>query len=238
MTTGTVRLAFGTLLCAVGLAYAVDQQILGTSITVRNPSTAAKRKVTIKAKEKASPNTIVGNPITTGANLQVFLTGGSSNNQFFFLPTGTSGITGKPFWSGDAVKGFTYKDPKGENGPVKRVQIKKSASGTFFLKAIASGKLGFVSLVPPNPGTNACVVLDLNASVTYSVKFGPGDGVVTNTGTTLYKHKKVALEGPCAFISSTTSSTASTTTTTSSTSTTLYGSPSRAFAERLLGLLD
>src|SRR5262245_59216399 len=100
-----MTLAFGTICCAAGLAWAVDQQILGTSITVKNPSTGDKRKVTIKAKEKGSPNTIFGNPVATGGNLQVYLSGANFNNQFFFLPTGTSPTTGKPFWSGDAVKG-------------------------------------------------------------------------------------------------------------------------------------
>ena len=28
-------------------------------------------------------------------------------------------MTGKPFWSGDATKGFKYKDAKGENGLVR-----------------------------------------------------------------------------------------------------------------------
>jgi hypothetical protein len=230
-------LAFGAICCATGLAWAVDQSILGNSITVKNPSTADKRKVTIKAKEKSSPNTIVGNPIATGGNLQVFLSGANFNNQFFFLPTGTSPTTGKPFWSGDTVKGFKYKDGKGDNGPVKSVKIKKSSGGQFSIKAVALGKLGTVTLVPPNPGTNSCVILDLGGGVTYSVKFGPGDGVIQNKGATLYKQKKPTIEGSCGFISSTTSTTAVVTTTTSTT-TTLYGSPSRAFVDRILGLLD
>jgi hypothetical protein len=44
---------------------------------------------------------------------------GTPSMQTFPLPAGTSAPTGKPFWSGDVVKGFKYKDSKGENGPVK-----------------------------------------------------------------------------------------------------------------------
>ena len=233
-------LAFGMICLVAGFAWAADQQILGNSNIVKNPSTPDKRKVTIKAKEKASPNTIVGTPTMTGGTLQIVLSGGSPNSQFFALPTGISPTTGKPFWSGTTLKGFKYKDPKGDNGAIKTVQIKKSSSGGFSIKAVALGKLGVVTLVPPNPGTSSCMVLGLGGGDTYSVVFGPGDGIVTNKGATLYKHKKPLNEGSCGFISTTTSSTAttSTVTTTSSTTTTAYGSPSRAFIGRMGGLLD
>jgi hypothetical protein len=180
----------------------------------------------------------VGNPVATGGNLEVFLTGANFNNQFFFLPTGNSPTTGKPFWTGDGTKGFKYKDGKGDNGPVKSVRIRKSPSGQFSMKAVILGKLGNVTLVPPNPGTSSCARLDLGGGAQYAVKFAAGDGTVQNKGAALYKHKKPQFEGSCGFISSTTSSTAIVTTTTSTTSTTLYGSPSRAFLERVAGLLD
>jgi hypothetical protein len=70
------------------------------------------------------------------------------------------------------------------------------------------------------------------------VKLAKGDGTVQNKGATLYKQKKPQCEGSCGFISSTTSTTAIVTTTTGSTSTTLYGSPSCVFLERVNGLLD
>jgi hypothetical protein len=35
-----------------------------------------------------------------------------------------SPMTQKPFWTGDASKGFKYKDGKRENGAVKSAQIK------------------------------------------------------------------------------------------------------------------
>jgi hypothetical protein len=148
-------------------------------------------------------------------------------------------MTGRAFWSGDAVQGFKYKDPKGEQSAVKAARIKKSPNATFSIKTTITGKLGPVGVTPANPGTNGCVVLKLTGGDTYSVKFSVGDGVVTNQGTTLYKHKKVFAQGSCVFIPSTTSTSGTTSTsTTSTTSTTLYGSPSRAFVDRVRGLLD
>ena len=108
--------------------------------------------------------------------------GGSPSVQTFLLPQGTSGITGKPFWSGDAIKGFKYKDSKGENSAVKSAQIKKTASGNFSIKVVVSGKLGPVIVTPPNPGTSGCVLLGINGGDTYSVAFKPLDGIITNKG--------------------------------------------------------
>ena len=161
---------------ASGLAHAADQTILGNQLQVKNPSTADKRKVVVKAKEKGSPNTIVGNPTATGASLSVSVGGGTPSAQVFPLPTGVSGITGKPFWTGDAVKGFKYKDSKGENGAVKSAQIKKTPSGNFSIKAVLSGKLGTILVLPPNPGTNGCAALIITGGDSYSVAFLAGDG--------------------------------------------------------------
>ncbi len=216
---------------AAGLAYAADQTILGSSFLVKNKGTAASQKVLGKAKEKGSPNTIVGNPTVAGGTLKIDANGGTPSTQTFALPQGVS-ITGKPFWSGDAVKGFKYKDPTGQNSAVQQASIKKTPSGNFSIKVKVLGKLGVVLVMPPNPGTSGCILLGLNGGDTYSVAFKAGDGLVTNKGATLYKHKKVTMQGTCIVATTTTS------TSTSSTTSTLYGSPSKAFIERVIGLLD
>jgi len=238
--TGNRKIVLATILAFSGslAAHAADQTILGNQLQVKNPSTADKRKVVVKAKEKLSPNTIVGNPTVSGASLSVSVGGGTPSAQVFPLPQGVSGITGKPFWSGDAVKGFKYKDSKGENGPVKSAQIKKTSSGNFSIKAVLSGKLGTILVLPPNPGTNGCAALILTGGDSYSVAFLAGDGLVTNKGAQLYKHKKVTLQGTCIVAPPTTTTSTTATPPTTTTSTTLYGSPSRAFIDRVLGLLD
>src|SRR5689334_11038463 len=65
-----------------------DQTILGTSFIVRNPSTSAKQKISVKAKEKVSDDTIVGDPVANGATVVISANGGTSTEQTFTLPAG------------------------------------------------------------------------------------------------------------------------------------------------------
>ena len=93
----------------------------------------------------------------------------------------------KPFWSGDAVKGFKYKDPKGDNGTVSGAKISLK-SGKFQIKVKISGKLGTINLVPPNPGADGCATLTFNGGDSYSINFV--SGTATNKGATLFKMSK------------------------------------------------
>lgn len=244
VAAGLVGVVLSTGL-AVGLATAAEQTILGKTITVKDASSGAdatKRNVSTSATEKGSPNFLVGNPTLAGsaggAILQIFLDGADSSTQSFTLPQGTSS-SGKPFWSASAT-GFKYKDAKGDVGAVSGVSIKRSGGGTFVIKAKIKGKQGFTSLVPPNPGTSACVALKLGigagAGDRYSVQFGP-DGTISNNGAKVFKVKKPTLQGVCpGAVTTTTTTTPSTFV--STTTTTLYGSPSRAFLSAVSGLLD
>lgn len=213
------------------LALAAEQLILGNKLLLRDPGTTEKRKVLVKAREKASPNTIVGDPVVNGATLTITANGATATSQLFLLPGGDSPTTGRPFWSGDALRGFNYKDARGENGPVKKVKI-KAAGGTFQVGATLAGKLGLITVLPPDPGTDACVVLELTGGDAYSLFFG-GDARIDNKGATLFKVSKPAAEGSCIppppdtttttttlEEPTTTTETTSTTTTTGDTSTT------------------
>src|SRR5262245_904740 len=191
------------------MASAADQTILGNKLLVKNPSTPQKRSIVANAKESASLDTLVGNPTALGATLMVTTNGTTSTTQTFVLPSGTSGITGKPFWSGDAAKGYKYKDSKGENGAVKGASIKKSGNGTFLIKVVVSGKNGTVLVLPPNEGTDGCVLLTINGGDSYSVKFA--DGVITNKGAVQFKVTKPTSQGTCVTTTTTTTSTTTTT---------------------------
>jgi hypothetical protein len=177
------------------LAHAADQTVLGSKLLVKAGATATKRKIVVKAKEIGTDNTIVGDPTTDGATLTVSAYGGTPTAQTFDLPVGTSAITGKPFWSGDATAGYQYKDPKSENGPVKVASIKKTAGGIFLIKAVVTAKHSPVSVVPPNDGTFACAQLTITGGDSYHVRFA--SGFVSNTGATLFKVKKPTLQGTC-----------------------------------------
>jgi len=262
-TSKLVALAGGIALAA-SLVHAANQTILGKSLTVKDPSagsTPAKRSIKGSGKDaKGGSGTLVGNPTLAGsaggALLDIFAnagTGGTSTSQEFALPQGTA--NGKPFWSvignNQNPLGYKYKDNGGANHtPVKSVQIKKSPSGAFSIKVKLTGKTGTINVVPPNPGASGCMALKLGIAATagdrYSVQFGATDSKIKNVDAKLFEAKKPTVQGICPTVVTTTSTTtttthASTTTTThasTTTTTTMYGSPSRAFLEKVEGLLD
>src|SRR5262249_21343527 len=143
----------------------------------------------------SSSDTLVGNPTLAGslaspggALLEVFAnagTGGTSSSQSFFLPAGS--------WTTIGTQGFKYKDPKGANGPVKGVIIKRTKSAVFLIKVKITAKNGAVDVFPPDPGASGCVALTLRngtgAGDRYSVQFDP-TGNVTNVDGKLFKVKK------------------------------------------------
>lgn len=188
-------LAVALLLVLLGpLAHAGDQTVRGTLFLVKKPAADAKRKVIVKAVERATDNTIAGDPVADGATLMVRVEGTTPSEDTWTLPAGTN-AKGKPFWRGDATKGFKYADPTGENGPVKAAQIKRTKRGVFKVKAIALGKLGEIALAPPADGTGGCALLALGSGDSYSLRFA--DGKVANKGTTLFKVTKPETEGTC-----------------------------------------
>lgn len=205
---GRVLLACAFAVSLLPAAHAADQTVLGRDLTVKNPSTPDKRSVVVKAKETATDDTLVGNPVANGASVTITLDGTTSSSGAFVLPAGTSAITGKPFWSGDAVKGFTYKDPKGENGPVKGAVLKRRGT-TFQLNVSITGRNGAVSVVPSGPGSG-CVLFAVGGGDTYSVRFA--DGKTTSTPA-LFKISKPTTEGSCVTTTTTTTTTSTTTTT-------------------------
>jgi hypothetical protein len=183
-------------LAAVGLPLAVhaaDQTVLGNKFLLKNPPTSTGRKIVVKAKETATDNTLVGDPATNGAFLIIRADGATPGSQTFTLKGGTSPMTGKPFWAGTTAKGFTYKDPKHENGPVKVAQIKRTAGGTFTVKAVVGG--GAITVFPPNAGTSACALLQIVAGDSYSVSFATG--AVVNKGATQFSVSKPTSQGSC-----------------------------------------
>jgi hypothetical protein len=151
--------------------------------------------------------------------------------------------------------GFKYKDT-GLNGPIRSAQIQRSGSGRFLIKAKASGKQGSITVLPPNPGTGACVRLDLAGGDSYHVLFGAGTQIKRNDART-FSLKNPTADGLCpgsgtttttvTTVPTTTTTTTATTssTTTTSTTTTLPGlqccvpgSPMGAFSCVVLSALQ
>jgi len=190
-----VLLLLGVLsLPLLPVAHAADQTVLGNVFVVKDSGTPAKRKITVKAKETATDNTLVGDPTTGGATVTITASGVTPSSQKFTLPAGVSPTNQKPFWTGDGVKGFKYKDAKAENGPVKSAQIKLKGA-TFQIALTIDGKGGQVDVVPPNPGSAGCAFLTIGGGDGYSISFTTGQ--VTNKGASLFKVAKPTSEGSC-----------------------------------------
>ena len=194
------------VVCSASLALAAEQTILGRKFIVRRSNKFVFRQMLVGVgNEKSSPNTIVGDPTLAGSaggailEFSVFGTGVGYDWDGFSLPQGTSSA-GKPFWIATGTGGFKYRDPRGDQGGVRTVAIKRSPSGVFTIKVrtFDGGLLLYLW-----DRTAACMALKLGMGSTatgdrYSVQFG-SDGRVTSNADKLFSVEKPTLEGisPC-----------------------------------------
>lgn len=192
------------------MAHAADQHVLGNRLLVVDPGTSARRRIVVRAREPSSDNTLVGDPTISGASITIDLAGVHPSSQVFVLPTGVSAASLQPFWTSAPGKGFTYRDRRGENGPVKAAQI-RLASGTFRIKVDVDGELGPVGVIPPDDGTSGCVLLTIDPGDSYSIVFG--DGGISNAGPFKFKVSRPTQQGSCVPVTTTTSTTSTTTST-------------------------
>ena len=174
-------------------ARAADQTVLGKQLLVKNPSTPDKRKIIVKASESSTDNTLNGDPTVSGATISIALYGTNESSELYNLPQGLD-AKGKPFWKGDAAKGYKYKDSAGANGPVKGVQL-KIKNGVFQMKAILSAKVAPIALTPPDDGTDACAQLTIGGGDSYSVRFA--DGAMKNKDAKLFSVKDPTTQASC-----------------------------------------
>ena len=148
--------------------------ILGKRLQVRNPGSPSQRKVMGQARERFSPNPIVGDPVANGAALRVIANGGTDSDQAFDLPA-----TG---WRRTGASGFRYSN-RIPGGAVSKASIRKTRNGTFQMAVLVQGKSAPVDVVPPNPGDNGGFVLTLTGGNTYCVGFGGAAGGIETKDT-------------------------------------------------------
>ena len=155
---------------ALGLetASAADQLVLGNQVLIKDPvpGQPENRYVKVFARELDGA-TVVGDPTVGGATLRVIANGTTPSDQTFNLLA--PGWIGRTNTSGLVY--YKYRD-KGLNGPVKGAFIKITPSGNFQIKALALAKLGPLNVVPPNPGTDAAIILAIGGGDTYCSGFG------------------------------------------------------------------
>jgi endonuclease/exonuclease/phosphatase family metal-dependent hydrolase len=200
----TVAVAAAALL-GVALATpapAADQTILGRRLVVKNPSPAdaSRRKVIATAKESGGGHALVGDPTVpgspSGAMLGLIANGGTSTARAWALPQGTTS-NGEAFWRTTGGAGFRYDDPKGDQGPVRSVLVKQTASGALAIKVKLLGRGGPIDVVPPNPGTDGFLVLELAGGDRYCAQYGP-EAASKNDGERFWKIARPTAEG-CAL---------------------------------------
>ncbi len=174
-----------------------DQTIRGKSLKVvegvaGQPST---RSLFARAKEAASANSLVGDPLTHGATLQVVLDGAAPSSQTFDLPAGLD-ARGRPYWY-PTTGGFKYRDRDGENGAVSRFSMRQNASGLFSMRAKLQGRKGPIEFTPPGLGGEGYVVLDLlGGGDRYCVYFGGEGAKIRGTDQSLRVTNPVAEQCP------------------------------------------
>jgi hypothetical protein len=110
-------------------------------LSVKNPADPAGRRITFKATSpRGNGNFLVGDPTVGGARLNLKL---DAVTQCFPMPRDEWTRFGRT---------FTYRDPLGIHGPVKKATLKQTGSGGIQNKVVIVGNHGPVYVVPPNPG--------------------------------------------------------------------------------------
>lgn len=162
-----------------------QQTTAGKLLLVKDPKAgdASRRRILYRVKERESTNAVVGNPIARGATLKITLDG---NTDCYDMPA--SG------WSAISTLGFKYRDPRGVHGPVKVAAIKQTPSGTFLIKAKVVGRHGPITVVPPDPGTQADTNFRLGGGDEYCSTFG---GTIEPNNARTFKAKNAEAPAQC-----------------------------------------
>jgi hypothetical protein len=168
------------------------QPVLGRSFVLTDPQpnvAADRRSIVVYGRESATDDTLKGDPIASGASVQVFANGANSTTQTYSLPAGAYSGAGwgwRPI--GNPAIGYVYRDPRGVQGPVTEAIVERAPNNTFTIKVTIKGSVGpgpqpHIVVVPPSPGTDGGMRFTINGASgdTYCVYFGgAAGGQVTN----------------------------------------------------------
>jgi hypothetical protein len=176
------------VVASTGSARAAETLALGRSFVAKDSSFGVineKRRVSAKGQTLAGGVAIFVDPTVDGGTLAVETNDGA---QTFTLP----GAGWRPIRNG-----FGYTDPDGMFGATKRLTVKTNAQGVLTLKVSLSGAHARLSMLPPNPGTEAAVGLAI-ADEDYCMHFGGvAGGTVSNDGNRKFRVQHPVAVGPC-----------------------------------------
>ena len=173
----TLALA-GLLAVFVSASMAVEHPILGKQILVKDPTgDPHRRKVIILGKEQPTDIASFADPTVDGATLQVVLSGGTPSAQSIDLPAAGWEAIGN---------GYKFSRPPelALSTPVLRVLLRRTPSEMARIKIVLKGT-AYLQLVPPNPGDDARVILDVHGGDRYCLALGgsAGGSEITDTAT-------------------------------------------------------
>jgi hypothetical protein len=170
---------------------AADQKVFGKLILLKNNLDPGKRRVKYLSKQAPSGSVVQGNPQSGGATFEIVMQPelGSGSQQCFALPA--SG------WSPIGGIGYKYKDAAGAFGAVKVATIKRTPSGTFILKVVATGALGAITVQPPTRTDEADVFFRIGGGDRYCSTFG-GDFLAD--AVSAFKAKNAPAPSSCAGV--------------------------------------
>ncbi len=213
-----------------GQAWADTQTILGVKFDLRDAIDSARRTLFVTATEgPASLDTIEGDPTIAGATLRVIARNATTvYDQSFDLPAPGWKATFK-LHDWPVYAGFRYVNTV-TGGPVKQVIFKRSgfaspegtpppedpAPGIFRIKVGMTARFGPIDVLPPNPGTEAGIILTLGNGDSYCVGFTAADAEILANTDRRFTIRRPTSES-CPTGAGTTSTTSSTSTTTSTT---------------------
>jgi len=155
------------------------QGVRGTRLTIGSASTG-RRTINVRGREVWSNSFVSGDPLTNGATLRVIAHGNADQDQVFNVPPGAA-TAGLPGWK-SVNGGWTYTDPRGVNGPVRRAGLRRRSQNTFFLDTVIRGTATTpppgIGVVPPGNGTDGGLVFSIlgPGGGTYCVDLGGANG--------------------------------------------------------------
>ena len=187
-----IAFGLGMALLAAGAspARADDQTVFGALLVVRNNLDPGKRLVKYLGKELVHSPTVQGNPVSDGATLEIVLEPqlGTGSQECYTLPAAG--------WRPVSTLGYKYTDSMGANGPIKVATLKRTASGTFILKLVATAAHQPITLVPPLRTAKGDVAFAIGGGGDrYCSTFG---GTAVSNGVSQFKAKNATPPISCA----------------------------------------
>jgi len=187
-------------------ARAAEHEVRGVGFVLADPlpdDNPPRRHAFAAVRDRRGPG-IVGNPLASGVTVTLLANGATPTVQTFEIPPGAFTEPDGPGWTGRVRRGrrvlYTYRDERGTNGPVTSIRLQSNHAAFLIAVTVDARADDDVALVPPNPGTDAGMILSINDGDTYCAGFGgAAGGKITDNDANLFRVSKPRL-ATCPFL--------------------------------------